>query len=59
MPHNLFAYTPPGSEPPYLSINRMPDGTVEFTVRSTKQLGGHTAMINLPSVEFTRLLGST
>lgn len=36
MNQNIFAYTPATGEgyPPYLSINRLPDGDVEITVRS-------------------------
>lgn len=34
MTHNLFAYTPVGmSWPGYVSINRLPNGDVEVTVR--------------------------
>lgn len=54
MPKNIFAYTPPGSEPPYISINET-NGVVTVTVRSTKELGGATAAIVLSDDKLTEL----
>ena len=66
---NIFAYTPPGSYPPYFSVNREADGTVTVTVRSNPVLRtddtgdcpptllrGHTATMTLPPEEWRKLI---
>lgn len=35
---NIFAYTPPGSYPPYLSVNRLENGDVSVTVRTAPKV---------------------
>lgn len=41
---NIFAYTPPVSQPPYLSLNEVAPGRVTITVRSA-YVGEHAAML--------------
>ena len=53
---NILAYTPPGSEPPFLSINVESDlRIVTVHVRSSKEIGGQ-AQIDIPLDEFRRLM---
>ena len=56
MPRNIFAYTPPGNCPPYVSLNRQDDGQIVLSVRGP---GGDpndpTAYLPLPSEELAGL----
>ena len=55
-PVNIFAFTPPGANPPYISVNEGADGAVSITVRSA--LTSVTAEIEL-SVTEARSLGES
>jgi len=56
MPRNIFAYTAPGADfPGYVSVNQVDDKT-PVIVRSTKELGGNTAQIDL-TIDQARELG--
>lgn len=45
-PRNIFAFTAPGSQPAYISVNEADDGGISISVRST---GGVTNEIELSS----------
>lgn len=51
----LYAYTPPGFNPPYISINEV-DGGIEVTVRGCMEHGGQTGSIVLTTEQFNDLL---
>jgi hypothetical protein len=56
MHKNLAAFTPPGLDPPYVSINREDGGSVTIHVRAVKEFGGHTSCITLTREQFNALL---
>lgn len=58
MRQNIFAYTPPISAPPYLSINEDEDGVIRLVVRGYEDPETHVAWhatINMPVNELLKM----
>lgn len=58
MRKHIFAYTPPGFAPPYLSVNREEDGEIIVTVRAQAPVGAPQpiAAIEVPLLELVKLV---
>jgi hypothetical protein len=55
---NIYAYTPPGSAPPFISINEDEEGIVSLTVRSLPRVEGEPqpiAQMNISEEELLKL----
>lgn len=61
MHKNIFAWTPPGFDPPYVSLNQQTDGTITLDVRGARKSDGSygdCVRVILPGDVVTALAGA-